>query len=127
MRDTYEELVTGIETVRNETADLRVSAESPDGLIIATVTSRGELVDLAIDPRVYRSPASTALAEAILDATRQAAANARHLVFARLRRFLPADATFSTTDLDLDPFLVPMNQALSADQPASPDRRTEDT
>ncbi|WP_433261975.1 YbaB/EbfC family nucleoid-associated protein [Actinosynnema sp. CS-041913] len=112
LADTYDRLLAGIEATRDGTADLRVSADSPDGLITATVTARGELADLRIDPRVYHAPDSAALSDAILDATRRATLDAHRQVFTRLRALLPADATFEDTDVELGPFLHQLGQAL---------------
>jgi DNA-binding protein YbaB len=55
------------------------TGHSPDRLVTATVGPRGQLVDLEIDPRVFRNPDSRGLADAILAASRAAVddANAR--------------------------------------------------
>ncbi|WIM99926.1 YbaB/EbfC family nucleoid-associated protein [Actinoplanes oblitus] len=48
------------------------TATSPDGLITVVVGPRGQLVDLRIDPRVYRQPNAGALAATILATARAA-------------------------------------------------------
>lgn len=64
------------------------SATSPDGLVTVVVGPRGQLVDLRIDPRVYRRPNAGALAATILATARaaveQAVEQTRELVDARL-------------------------------------------
>lgn len=81
-------------------AALRISATawSPDRLIKATVGPRGQLVDLEIDPRVYRNPNSTALAQAILAtvraATEQAMADVRRII----DQHTPADLRSAPVD-----------------------------
>ncbi|MFC7548809.1 YbaB/EbfC family nucleoid-associated protein [Plantactinospora sp. GCM10030261] len=45
---------------------------SPDRMIKAVVGPRGQLVELEIDPRVYRTPNSKALAASILSTVRAA-------------------------------------------------------
>lgn len=49
---------------------------SPDRLVKAVVGPRGQLVDLEIDPRVFRNPDSRGLADAILVAARNAVTDA---------------------------------------------------
>jgi DNA-binding protein YbaB len=48
------------------------TAWSPDRMIKAVVGPRGQLIDLEIDPRVYRQPNSKALAASILATVRAA-------------------------------------------------------
>ncbi|MFI1995572.1 YbaB/EbfC family nucleoid-associated protein [Actinoplanes sp. NPDC020271] len=75
------------------------TANSPDGLITVTVGPRGQLIDLRIDPRVYRQPNAGALAATILATSRaaveQAAERTREIVDERMPAvdgFLPPDA-----------------------------------
>ncbi|MGZ0149056.1 YbaB/EbfC family nucleoid-associated protein [Kribbella sp. WER1] len=51
--------------IRAAVADTTGTAESPDGLIEATVGVYGELVELDLDPRIFRRQDATALAEQI--------------------------------------------------------------
>jgi DNA-binding protein YbaB len=51
---------------------IRGEAWSDDRMIKAVVGPRGQLVDLEIDPRVYRNPNSKALAASILATVRSA-------------------------------------------------------
>ncbi|WP_158848873.1 YbaB/EbfC family nucleoid-associated protein [Saccharothrix deserti] len=44
--------------VQQGMAEIRATADSPDGLITATVGGRGELLDLEPNPRVYRDSAA---------------------------------------------------------------------
>jgi DNA-binding protein YbaB len=50
----------------------RNQARSEDRLIRAVVGPRGQLVDLELDPRIFRSPDSKTLAAAILATVREA-------------------------------------------------------
>jgi DNA-binding protein YbaB len=47
-------------------------AWSPDRHVKAVVGPRGQLIELEIDPRIYRTPNSKALAATILDTVRSA-------------------------------------------------------
>ncbi len=64
------------------------TATSPDGLVTVVVGPRGQLVDLRIDPRVYRKPNAGALAATILATARaaveQATEQTREIVDSRL-------------------------------------------
>ena len=50
----YQRLRSGLDDLQRRLAEMQVSAESDDGLITATVGSRGQLIDLRLDRRVYR-------------------------------------------------------------------------
>lgn len=71
------------------------TATSPDGLITVTVGPRGQLVDLEIDPKIYRRPDSALLAQNILktvrDAVEQVQAETSKLVGELLPKELSAD------------------------------------
>jgi len=59
-------------STQRELMQVTGTAWSPDRLIKATVGPRGQLVELEIDPRVYRRPNSTALAASIVATVRAA-------------------------------------------------------
>lgn len=61
----FERLAEEIRGIQRELAEVVEVAESDDGLIAVTVNARGDLLDLALDPRLYREPDSRALSEAI--------------------------------------------------------------
>lgn len=67
---------------------LSATAWSEDGLIKAEVGPRGQLVDLEIDPRVFRRPDSQALKDSILEAVnaavRQVTEQANELVLGQV-------------------------------------------
>jgi DNA-binding protein YbaB len=64
---------------------------SPDHLVKVTVGPRGQLVDLEIDPRVFRYPDSHTLAETILTASRVAIENANAQSVPIVDSVVPAD------------------------------------
>lgn len=101
----YEQLAEQVRDLRRVIAETRETADSADGMVAATVGGSGELVELWLDPRIYRSPDSAALAATITDTIRQAVRQVEEQVFAAAKKFLPDDATPETTDLKLDPFL----------------------
>ncbi|NKE63808.1 YbaB/EbfC family nucleoid-associated protein [Lentzea sp. PSKA42] len=75
----FDRLAAEIRAIQRELAEVVEVAESDDGLIVATVNARGDLMDLELDPRLFRHPDSKALSEAITGVYRsgRAAADAR--------------------------------------------------
>jgi hypothetical protein len=72
-------------------AQVTVVAWSDDRLVKATVGPRGQLVDLEIDPRVYRTPNSKALAQTILTTVRKACDEAMAKTQEIVRAAMPGD------------------------------------
>ncbi|MFI7677946.1 YbaB/EbfC family nucleoid-associated protein [Actinophytocola sp. NPDC049390] len=101
----YEQLAEDVRVLQRVIAETRETADSADGLVAATVDGHGRLVELWLDPRVYRTPDSVSLATTIADTVRAAVRQADERVFAAARKFLPENATAETADLTLDPFL----------------------
>ncbi|ADB29883.1 conserved hypothetical protein [Kribbella flavida DSM 17836] len=81
------------------------SAESGDGLIEATVDVHGRVTDLVLDPRVFRTPDSDALAEQIRAVVNEAGADAQERARHDLTKFLPpgADEAFLPLFRPVDP------------------------
>ncbi|MCT2584786.1 YbaB/EbfC family nucleoid-associated protein [Actinophytocola gossypii] len=68
--------------LRDLMADAEQSAESPDGLVVATVGGRGELTDLKLDERALRRSDTRWLSESVVATARAAT----ETLFAGLRR-----------------------------------------
>lgn len=113
MYSEYERMAEDVRSMKKRLAEIRATAESEDGLISATVGGAGELLDLFLDPRVYRAPDSIALAQAITDTIHQAAELAQEQGVAIAEDYLPADATAETTDLRFDPFLHELDRQVA--------------
>lgn len=105
MRLDLERFRDGLLEVRRKLADVRATAESDDGLVEVTVGGRGELLELALDPRVYRNTDARALADDILATVRRAAGKARDQVYALTRDSLPPHTDPARVDLEFDPAL----------------------
>ncbi|MEV6865897.1 YbaB/EbfC family nucleoid-associated protein [Streptosporangium subroseum] len=80
---------------------IQVSEKSRDGLVSVTVGSRGELVRLDIDPRVYRHPDARALADSITETVHRAAAKAQEQIMEVFEPLIPADQMKTHLDGDL--------------------------
>jgi len=101
----YEQLAEDVRTLRRTIAETRETVDSADGMVTVTVGGNGELIELWLDPRIYRAPDSSALAATITATFREAVRQAEEQVFTAAMKFLPGDATPETTDLKFDPFL----------------------
>jgi DNA-binding protein YbaB len=99
-----EEIERDVRRMRQAVADSTGTAESADGLIEATVGVHGELVDLTLDPRLYRTPDADALAEQIRTTVNEAGHNAQEKLRRDLSRYLPEDAD-GAADLGFEAFL----------------------
>jgi DNA-binding protein YbaB len=88
----YHELASALREIRDALAEIRSIADSPDGLISATTDGHGRLLELELDPRVYRTTDSQALTTAIADTVR-AAAEAAEAEIARIGGKLLAPST----------------------------------
>lgn len=96
----YEKLQQDLLSLQKSIQDLSETAYSQDRTVAATVGARGELRDLVLDPRVYRSTDAKALAATI----KQTIWDASTAVSARLvdltRPLMPADVPAEAFDLE---------------------------
>lgn len=70
------EATAGIGGAQQQFLGVSATARSEDGMVEVTVGPRGQLVDLKLDPRIYRKPNSTELANKIVETTRRASEDA---------------------------------------------------
>lgn len=75
---------------RQQIAEITGIAWSEDRLIKAVVGPRGQLIELDIDPRIYRTPNSKALSASILATVRAAVEDANRKTREILRRSVPS-------------------------------------
>ena len=88
----YHRLRSGMDEIQRRLATLRVSADSADGLVRATVGARGQLIDLRLDRRIYRENDEVALSRTIVTTVQQAAAQTSREVEELMAAYLPADS-----------------------------------
>jgi DNA-binding protein YbaB len=62
--------------VQRQIAAVQATAKSDDGLVEITVDARGQLVNLRLDPAIYRRPNTRELAESITETMHAAVADA---------------------------------------------------
>lgn len=107
LRGVVEDLqrsLANVEQTRREMLQITGTAWSDDRLIKAVVGPRGQLVELDIDSRVYRTPNSRALSATILTTVRAAVEDANAKARGVMRRVLPKDhgsGLLGRTDLDV--------------------------
>ncbi|MGC7095104.1 YbaB/EbfC family nucleoid-associated protein [Amycolatopsis lurida] len=111
-RRDYERLHDDLLDIRRRIADIEATADSSDGLISATVAGRGELSELCLDPRIYRTTDSKALAAAIMDTIKDAVEQSQRQLFEITREYLPPGAKFETTDVHTDPFMHQLDKEI---------------
>jgi DNA-binding protein YbaB len=114
-RADYERLRDDLLEVKARIADIEATADSPDGLVSATVVGRGELSELYLDPRIYRTTDSKALARSIVDTIRDAVGQTREQLFEITRRYLPPDAELENTDVHTGPFLHQLDRKIKGE------------
>ncbi|MEU6642741.1 YbaB/EbfC family nucleoid-associated protein [Saccharomonospora sp. NPDC046836] len=112
----YEKLRDDLLEIRTRIADIEATADSPDGLISATVVGRGELAELYLDPRIYRATDSKALAESIVDTIKDAVARSREDLFEITREYLPPNAKLANTDVHTDAFIHQLDKKIEGEQ-----------
>lgn len=88
----YQRLRSGLDDLQEKLAEMRVSAESEDGLIKATVDPRGQLIDLRLDRHVYRDMDPDQLSRTIVTTAAKAVARTTEQVTELMAEYLPADS-----------------------------------
>jgi DNA-binding protein YbaB len=105
-----EELDRETRRIRDAVTGTTGTAESPDGLVEATVGVYGELVELDLDARIYRTQDAAALSEQIRAAVNAAYESAQEQVRTDLARYL-AGADPDPSGLAFQPFLNELRAA----------------
>ena len=77
MHAEYERMARDVRSLRARLGEIRAGAESDDGLITAVAGGSGQLLELRLDPRIYRAPDSAGLARAITDTIHEAVRRAQ--------------------------------------------------
>jgi DNA-binding protein YbaB len=104
----YEQLRKDLLALRRSVSEVAETAYSADGLITATVGPQGELRELVLDPRIYRTTDSVELAETIVATIRDAAAAATARIFELGNELLPESRRREMSadlGIDLDSYL----------------------
>ncbi len=95
--DQTREMMNKTDDLQRQLMAVTGEAWSDDRMIKAVVGPRGQLVELEIDPRIYRKPNSSLLSKTIIDTTQRAAAEASRKAGEIIHNFAPADIRQGTT------------------------------
>ncbi|BCB82502.1 hypothetical protein GCM10022251_69790 [Phytohabitans flavus] len=102
--DDLQQTIENAAQTRQQMMEITGTAWSDDRMIKAVVGPRGQLVELEIDPRVYRTPNSKALAASILSTVRAAVEDANKQTKEIIDKVMPKDrglGVIGKTDFDV--------------------------
>src|SRR5690348_12674451 len=91
MMDDIKQAIGSLDDTQQQITKVTGSGWSSDRLIRAVVGPRGQLIDLEIDPRVFRNPDSRGLADAILAAVDAAVTDANTKSMSIVDKTMSAD------------------------------------
>lgn len=104
MADAHKLLGNAAE-MKRKLEELTVSTKSEDGFVVTTVDARGRLMQLDLDPRIYRSPNAGALSRQIIEAYQRAVDKVEQDSRTILEKYLPREFDVDRfTDIDLDKY-----------------------
>lgn len=72
MMSQVRRMATDVTSTQKKMMRITATVKSADGTVTATVGPRGHLIDLKIDPKVYRRPNSALLAQTIVQTVQEA-------------------------------------------------------
>lgn len=100
----YQRIAEQVRAVKDGIDEVRGTGYSDDGLVTAVVGGRGELLELELDPRIYRERNATELAARIVATVREAAAEAEQEATRFAEKLVPGKRR-EETDAVFDPAL----------------------
>jgi DNA-binding protein YbaB len=124
MLDQVRHAMSEAENTQRKLLEVTGTAWSDDRLIKVVVGPRGQLIELDIDPRVYRTPNSKALSAAILETARRAAADVMERATEIMTEHVPTDVRLGKIgSFDLPTMMNRTDAELAeASQPDAEDR-----
>ena len=102
--DDLQQTIENAAQTRQQIMEITGTAWSEDRMIKAVVGPRGQLIELEIDPRVYRTPNSKALAATIISTVRAAVEDANKQTKEIVEKVMPKDrgmGLIGKTDFDV--------------------------
>ncbi len=112
LQGRFEKLTTEGPKLQEQARAIQVTEKSPDGLISATVGSRGELIRLDLDPRIYRRPDSRELADTITETIKAAGVKAQDRVLEVFEPLVPREEMQLHMDGDIEGVLERMSDQM---------------
>lgn len=86
----YQQLRSGLDTLQQRLAQLRVTRRSPDGHVTATVGAQGQLIAVDLAPAIYRDRDAEALSRTITETVHAAVAAATQATQDLVAETMPA-------------------------------------
>jgi DNA-binding protein YbaB len=111
----YTRLAEQMTAMRNNVDEIRGTGYSDDDLVTAVVGGRGNLVELELDPRIYRDRNATELAAKIVAAVHEAAEDAEREAVKFAEKLLPPNQRRDDVDPMFDPALHLLGEASTAE------------
>ncbi|GGT04945.1 YbaB/EbfC family nucleoid-associated protein [Nonomuraea spiralis] len=105
LRETFMRMQREATDLNARAQAIQVTEKSADGLVSATVSVRGELIRLDLDPRLYRRPDARGLADAITDTIRRATAKALNELVELFEPVVPPERLRAHLEGDLETVL----------------------
>ncbi|PRZ41762.1 DNA-binding protein YbaB [Antricoccus suffuscus] len=102
LQSSFEKMLVEGPKVAAAARAVSITKKSKDGLITVTVSARGELEKLELDPRIYRRPDSRELAESIVEVTQAAIAEAKEAVIEIFEKIAPRQTLERHMDGDIE-------------------------
>jgi len=96
---TYQEKRKQIQEMQARLETIEAAAEAADGMVQVKVDRHGRLTSLELDPRVYRKLGSEELAEAIMEASKDAQGQVDEQMRAAMRGLAPEGASEAGFDI----------------------------
>jgi DNA-binding protein YbaB len=101
----YERMAEQVRAMRDGIENVRATNHSDDGLVTAVVGGQGELLELELDPRIFRDQDAPGLAASILATVSGAAEEAEREAVRFAERLIPARERRQGVDPTFDPVL----------------------
>ncbi len=98
----FHKLRDGASELQRQLEAVTAKAISEDRYVTATVGPRGQLIELELDPRIYRNPNSGALAATIKSTIQTATAEAADKVAKLCKPFMPEEEVRAHLSQDID-------------------------
>ncbi|GAA2207362.1 hypothetical protein GCM10009850_028200 [Nonomuraea monospora] len=115
LRDTFMRMQREASDLNARAQAIQITEKSLDGLVSATVSVRGELIRLDLDPRVFRRPDARGLADTITDTVRRATARAVEELVKLFEPVIPPEQLRAHLDGDLDTVLDQLSSGMSGE------------
>lgn len=102
-----ERLTERVLAMRDGIDEITVTEHSPDGLVTVVVDGRSKLLELELDPRIYRDQNADALAKTIMATVLAATESAEHDAARLVMKLMPGAEVADEADVDsmFDPAL----------------------